>query len=238
MSDQELFSQHGAGLVEVSPAVTAKWAKGCGGPAGDECQNLVYSIAGNTIGRQIQNGGNGAGFQEDASYTLSAVDRHAIAFAQNQRDEVRDLHNVAGAIQAEPGMKQQTFVCGTLGASGAGLTRPAGNCNELDFCVPVNTQIATRWNKLGRGTGFGDGDNGDPAYTLQAGHEHGIGTVSAVRRLTPLECERLQGFPDGWTDIPYRGKPAPDGARYKALGNSMSVPCMAWIGRRIDEIAE
>lgn len=62
----------------------------------------------------------------------------------------------------------------------------------------------------------------------------------AVRRLTPRECERLQGFPDDYTLIPYRGKPAADGPRYKALGNSMAVPVMHWIGRRIsmvDEIA-
>ena len=57
-----------------------------------------------------------------------------------------------------------------------------------------------------------------------------------VRRLTPVECERLQGFPDNFTAIPWRKKPAsecPDGPRYKALGNSMAVPVMAWIGRRI-----
>lgn len=58
-----------------------------------------------------------------------------------------------------------------------------------------------------------------------------------VRRLTPTECERLQGFPDGHTRISYKGKPAedcPDTPRYKALGNSMAVPVIAWIGRRID----
>ena len=57
-----------------------------------------------------------------------------------------------------------------------------------------------------------------------------------IRRLTSTECERLQGFPDGWTKVPYRGKPAdecPDGPRYKALGNSMAVPVMRWIGARI-----
>jgi len=60
----------------------------------------------------------------------------------------------------------------------------------------------------------------------------------AVRRLTPKECERLQGFPDEHTLIPWRGKPAdqcPDGPRYKALGNSMAVPCMEWIGNKIKE---
>lgn len=65
-----------------------------------------------------------------------------------------------------------------------------------------------------------------------------VQTGMVVRRLTPVECERLQGFPDGWTDIPYRGKPAPDGPRYKALGNSMAVPCMAWIGRRIQMVQD
>jgi DNA (cytosine-5)-methyltransferase 1 len=61
----------------------------------------------------------------------------------------------------------------------------------------------------------------------------------AVRRLTPRECERLQGFDDDHTLIPWRNKPAdqcPDGPRYKALGNSMAVPCMAWIGKRIDAV--
>jgi DNA (cytosine-5)-methyltransferase 1 len=58
-----------------------------------------------------------------------------------------------------------------------------------------------------------------------------------VRRLTPTECERLQGFQDGYTAIPWRKKAdAPDGPRYKALGNSMAVPCMAWIGKRIAEV--
>ena len=59
-----------------------------------------------------------------------------------------------------------------------------------------------------------------------------------VRRLTPVECERLQGFPDNYTRIPWKGKPAedcPDRPRYKAIGNSWAVPCVAWIGRRIAE---
>ena len=64
----------------------------------------------------------------------------------------------------------------------------------------------------------------------------GVASGLSVRRLTPTECERLQGFPDGFTQIPYRNKPAdkcPDGPRYKALGNSMAVPVMRWIGERI-----
>jgi len=62
-----------------------------------------------------------------------------------------------------------------------------------------------------------------------------IVTATQLRRLTPTECERLQGFPDGYTEIPWRGKSStPDGPRYKALGNSWAVPVVAWIGKRID----
>jgi DNA (cytosine-5)-methyltransferase 1 len=65
-------------------------------------------------------------------------------------------------------------------------------------------------------------------FSLQAGKQHGIGSAIGVRRLTPTECERLQGFPDGWT-LPM-GKDSP---RYRALGNAVAVPCAEWIGRRI-----
>lgn len=67
--------------------------------------------------------------------------------------------------------------------------------------------------------------NGDPGV---------VASAMRVRRLTPRECERLQGFPDDWTLVPCRNKPAADGPRYKAIGNSMAVPVMRWIGRRID----
>jgi len=68
------------------------------------------------------------------------------------------------------------------------------------------------------------------------GHEPVVMQHMAVRRLTPVECERLQGFPDNYTDIQPKGKPTPDGPRYKALGNSMAVPVMVWIGQRIKEV--
>lgn len=76
--------------------------------------------------------------------------------------------------------------------------------------------------------------NVELAHTLgrNQGQENAV-LVKGVRRLTPVECERLQGFPDGHTDVPYRGKPAADGPRYKAIGNSMAVPVMRWIGERI-----
>ena len=76
------------------------------------------------------------------------------------------------------------------------------------------------------------------APTLNCNHEAPILATSTVRRLTPTECERLQGFPDNWTRIPWRGASAedcPDGPRYKACGNSMAVPVMRWIGERINQ---
>ncbi|MBV6633865.1 MAG: DNA cytosine methyltransferase [Alphaproteobacteria bacterium] len=84
--------------------------------------------------------------------------------------------------------------------------------------------------------GLGVGAATDPMYTLQAGAQHGVGTAIGVRRLTPRECERLMGFPDDFTQIPYRNKAAdncPDGPRYKALGNSKAVTVVRWIGERI-----
>ena len=76
--------------------------------------------------------------------------------------------------------------------------------------------------------------------TLDKSKTPAVGQASAVRRLTPTECERLQGFPDNYTQIPYRNKPAEscsDGPRYKAMGNSMAVPVMRWIGERINMVS-
>ena len=73
----------------------------------------------------------------------------------------------------------------------------------------------------------------DKSLTLATSNDQTLFYGMKVRRLTPLECERLQGFPDGWTDVPHNGKPASDSARYKALGNSMAVNVMRWLGERI-----
>jgi DNA (cytosine-5)-methyltransferase 1 len=104
-----------------------------------------------------------------------------------------------------------------------------------------------RWETKGHepivmATGQGNAEiTEDHAPTLNCNHEAPVVATTAVRRLTPTECERLQGFPDNWTRIPWRGKTAevcPDGPRYKALGNSMAVPVMLWIGERILETQE
>ena len=130
----------------------------------------------------------------------------AIGFAQNQRDEVREV-SVAGALSAEPGMKQQTYLAIDQ-AQGQAIA--FHNRQDPDVSGAVAHPLGAEDNGLGLGLGL------------------------KVRRLTPRECERLQGFPDDYTLVPVRGKPAADGPRYRALGNSMAVNCMRWIGERID----
>ena len=106
----------------------------------------------------------------------------------------------------------------------------SGNTNVLF----INGNIINKSPTSG-GNGLGIREN-SIAYTLTATDRHAVAMGKVLRRLTPLECERLQGFPDNHTRIPWRGKPAeecPDGHRYKAIGNSMAVPVMRWIGERI-----
>ena len=103
-------------------------------------------------------------------------------------------------------------------------------------CYPIDMM-----NVDGRGDEFKAkcyGKDGDAAYSLTRRRPSGVCTPGVIRRYIPLEAERLMGFPDGWTQIPWRGKPAsecPDGPRYKALGNSMCTNVMMWIGERIHE---
>ena len=84
------------------------------------------------------------------------------------------------------------------------------------------------------GTQCASSENVSPS--LGALNPTAVATQWAVRRLTPLECERLMGFPDGHTDVPHKGKPPADGPRYKALGNSWAVNCARWIGERIEAV--
>ena len=244
---------------------------------------------------------------------LTPVPDLPLAFAQNQRDEVRDLHDMAGALSAQPGIKQQTYVAGFCGGAGPSAgsvgyheelaptlkAAPSGNMMPSVLCLndqgcwsPVET-VQHRPSRQARPGNVMECSE-DVTGTLRAqehGHQplvfenHGVDaryrgplpiapTLSAragtggnnlplvetyqetvgaltrgdykgagsqyvsqdkcivegphlIRRLTPLECERLQGFPDGWTDIPG----ASDSARYKALGNSVAIPCVEYLMR-------
>ena len=101
----------------------------------------------------------------------------------------------------------------------------------------AQTFIASTFKVRGECEGGGKGYLGaeEKTFTISATQDQQVFTNMAVRRLTPTECERLQGFPDGYTNVPFRKKPASDGPRYKALGNSWAVPVVAWIGKRIND---
>jgi DNA (cytosine-5)-methyltransferase 1 len=148
---------------------------------------------------------------------------------------------------ADRASTEDGLVAGTLSAKAAkGSGGPSGDeCQN--FVATLTAQYAKHGGRTG-GKNGGVAENQLIAHTLCGeGHDaSGDGTgrgsplvplVLRVRRLTPLEFERLQGFPDGHTAIAYRGKPAADGPRYRAIGNSMAVPVVEWIGRRIERFA-
>jgi DNA (cytosine-5)-methyltransferase 1 len=137
----------------------------------------------------------------------------AVAFAENQRGEVI-TNTTAGSLKVGGVKPGQGYPA--IAFTPGNLQRGAGPSPSEEIC---GTMVSPH------GRGRGDQD----PHVMHA---------MRVRRLTPRECERLQGFPDDYTLIPYRGKPAADGPRYKALGNSMAVPCMAWIGSRIAKVED
>ena len=139
------------------------------------------------------------------------------------------------AVAAQPGIKQQTYICRADGQANA--------MTSVDM-APTLTSHAKKDPPLIYPAEDSIGEDAliqrDMSATLSTHNTQTLITGGrekrslTVRRLTPRECERLQGFPDDYTDIPYRNKEhAPDGPRYKALGNSMAVPVMRWIGERI-----
>ena len=156
-----------------------------------------YCIAGNTIDRKIENGGNGKGVLAETSYTLNTIDRHAVV-------------KVYGAKSFSEYEKGQIA---TLRAAGGNY---GGGSENIALCV-----------------GNGQADNArlqEKAGTLNCMHDQQIIlTSTTVRRLTPTECERLQGLPDGYTEG------GSDTARYKALGNGMAQTCADYVIRRIVE---
>ncbi|QIB36862.1 DNA cytosine methyltransferase [Rhizobium oryzihabitans] len=186
LEDQHIFNQRGGKFVPVAIQAGALRENPNSGPDGVgvqegisytlEARSEVQAVAFDTT--QITSKANYSNPQiGDPCHPLaSGAHPPAVAFAQNTRDEVRLFGGdgqVVGALAAEPGMKQQSYV-------------------------------AQDW---------------------------------AVRRLTPTECERLQGFPDNFTNVPWGKKDtSPDGPRYKSLGNSMAVNVMRWIGRRIEMV--
>lgn len=184
----------------------------------------------------------------DVASTVSARDykdaTDLVVFQQNQRDEVRDLGDVAGALQAQPGMKQQNYLAYSVktaqtGSNGWGVGEEVmgtlDGANGFAVAQPLRSNVY---------------NNSDPG--LDAAMQ--IYSASGVRRLTPTECCRLQGFPDDWNAygverramysepsnlgdeaeiIEWETVPQSDSARYKQLGNAVTVSVAKWIGQQI-----
>lgn len=214
---------------DVSQTLTARARTGGNQVPLVQVQPLVFNP-----NAGITEKGGGSALSEDVTPTLKTDHNPAVAFASNQRDEVRELE-VAGALAAQPGIKQQTYICRADGQANA--------MTSVDM-APTLTSHAKKDPPLIYPAEDSIGEDAliqrDMSATLSTHNTQTLITGGrekrslTVRRLTPRECERLQGFPDDYTDIPYRNKEhAPDGPRYKALGNSMAVPVMRWIGERI-----
>jgi DNA (cytosine-5)-methyltransferase 1 len=286
---------YGGSDANTADTVTSKWAKGSGGPSGNECglfvaQPIVLDRAAFNQGENAQykfraessetmdclvakgphavlqpipihdqatrhagkNGdktmgkGNGLGIGQpgEPMNTLTKGDRHAvgqpIAFSGQMSNPQTDVE-ITQTLQAKNpmavclggqhpnavvGIEQSPTLTNAMGAGGGHV--PITNSNTQAIGVDSYNLCET----------------GNLTQTLkspQGGVTESIGAVRigmAVRRLTPKECERLQGFPDNYTDIKLKNKPTPDGPRYKALGNSMAVPVMAWIGQRIQKVED
>lgn len=241
-------------VAVISGAVSSKWSKGTGGPAGDECYNLVTAFsckdngrdatteqsptlramnfdgshanaggqiavaipileAGARTGRVGHEAKDGLGIGDpgDPMFSLQASKHHAVAF------QTRVARNGRGG---------ESEVVPALNGADAGAT------SDMRPCVAVF--------KPSHFTRGKDGAPSDVTPPLGAEPDKGdqdpiLLTESAVRRLTPRECERLQDYADDYTLVKYRGKPAADGPRYKALGNSMCVAEIGWVLKRIEQ---
>ena len=181
----------------------------------------TYGIPGNWIGRKPENGGNAVEPMHDVAPCLTKTDQHGVATPIGT-----DCYN--GSITGD--------VAATMGTSGSSV-----NASGPTVMQPIAFNIAPGKGNLKNDIHVTDAHISktiDASGSNPSMHQGGAAIVQtmAVRRLTPVECERLQGFPDGYTNIPWRKKDeSPDGPRYKALGNSWAVPVVRWIGNRIQQ---
>jgi len=274
---------YGGSDPNTSDTVTSKWAKGSGGPAGNECglfvaQPIAFDAYNNDVTGDVTktldtgqdyhhvpnvmqpiplnsmnvfrspdadaSTGCGIGEAGEAMFTITKGNSHAVAQPvyemHGQDSRVRELKDVCTTVSATygagggnvPVTLQPIAFSGQMSnpQTDVDITQTLGAKNPMAVAQAVGTDL------------YNCSITGDVSMTLKRGdgnpaiNQPTVMQAMAVRRLTPVECERLQGFPDNYTDIQPKGKATPDGPRYKALGNSMAVPVMAWIGKRIQEV--
>lgn len=237
---------------ELAPTLTAGVAHGVVSAVtlepGDPCHTLstetrnllvepIYCIQGNVIDRADTAGCGGKGWREDVSYTLNTVDRPAVYDARGNGDG-DTVSTITG--DHENRVTDYTALLTMQGFGDYMETGVASACKSRDYKDATDLVVSGIDARNGA-------ENGDLCGTLQAKPNggfsynciHPVRINKSVRRLTPLECERLQGYPDGWTDIgewiDSKGKrhDSSDSARYKALGNSIALPFWHWLFKRI-----
>ena len=231
--------------------VSSKWSKGTGGPAGDECYNLIAQPTAGTLGTRglrshTELDGHGAYIPVAQPVPFTKAKR-----AQSTSDDETWVDGQVNPTLSlfDQGDTRATTVAVAHAFYSTGGTHGVNQHPEVSPAVKVGSGLgipsppAVAFTVGNAARGQGPSPSSEVFPTLKSGEGRGLDdqwpsvmTNMTVRRLTPRECERLQGFPDDWTMIPYRGKPpeqCPDGPRYKALGNSMACNCMAWIGERI-----
>jgi len=227
------------------------------GNARTEAEKMIAVIKGASIGREPQNGPQyGEVITDGSSYTLNSSEVHAVAFQQNTRDEVRMINGdgaIVGALSAEAGMKQQNYIAKALTAKNQRL----GDGSEETFIVSAIDVRNMREQPDGISGTLQSKKTGGHSLNYQnpiiafdpfmggsdrtvihrkdgiaqlSGREDAIAGSMGVRRLMPIECERLQGFPDNHT----AGQS--DSTRYRQTGNAVAVPCSEWLGKRIAAI--
>ncbi len=212
------------GGLYVTPADASKTVT----TGGTNAETVVVALDGDKIAKAERKGGSGLGVSEDGvMYTQTVKDVHAVAY--RERMPILDVMSGKGRC----GISQ-------IGVSPVISANTEAHAFAYEECVPLDLRNATRdpekCDAVNR-QGVGVGTDGDPMGTISAGNVPGVGWRATVRRLLPVECERLMGFPDNHTRIVWKGLPeekCPDAPRYKACGNSMCVNVMAWVGKRID----
>ena len=199
--------------------------------------SLTYAIQGSMIGRNDNAGPQGDGINVELCFTQNTIDRHAVAqpiaftteqtpkFNENQALTLTKSESKHNQCVAQP-VGTDCFNGNITGDIACTMGTMGSSVNASGPTVMVAPTL-TASNDPSR----------SPQSTEVTNQVAAVHSVSmAVRRLTPTECERLQGFPDGYTNIPWRkASESPDGPRYKALGNSWAVPVVRWIGKRIQE---
>ena len=213
-------------------------------------QATQYSGGGDNRNNDGKGNGLGIGKPGDPMNTLDTSSRHAVAQpiplnTMTMMGRPSDDGRMGSGI-GSPGDPCPTI---TKAHSHAVAQPIAFAQNQRDEVRIMQVRRLTKADQHGIAYGFEPGitkregnpsrflENGTPTLRAHMGdNQIAMASQMSVRRLTPIECERLQGFPDNYTDIKPKGKDTPDGPRYKALGNSMAVPVMRWIGERINLI--